>query len=184
MSKLILSVNVTLDGNADHYVAIADDEMHRYVTGLLENADAVLFGRETFLLFRDYWPRAVSDPSLPEPILEFARKINDIPKIVFSNSMRNPGWKNTQLITGNSAEEINKLKQSGDQTLLIFGSLKLSGDLIGYNLVDDFIILMQPMFSGKGVKLFDKLSKKLNLELLSVKNFRSGVVVLHYQLKT
>ncbi|HUX14104.1 MAG TPA: hypothetical protein VMW87_13830 [Spirochaetia bacterium] len=49
MSKLVLSINVSLDGFADHTVAVtADDELHDFFSGLLETTDTALFGRVTY----------------------------------------------------------------------------------------------------------------------------------------
>src|SRR5512135_315231 len=98
MRKLIFQINISLDGFADHTVAIADDELHDFSTDMLNNIDTILFGRVTYQLFESYWPLAPNDPEATKSIVEFADKINAIPKIVFSNTLQDVGWNNTKLV--------------------------------------------------------------------------------------
>ncbi len=79
------SINVSLDGFADHMVALADDELHEFYTDQLNTTkDTALFGRITYQLFEGYWPLAANDPQSTKSEIEFAIKINSMPKIVFS----------------------------------------------------------------------------------------------------
>ncbi|HUI31965.1 MAG TPA: hypothetical protein VLX91_17275 [Candidatus Acidoferrales bacterium] len=48
MRKLILAINVSLDGFGDHTVAVADDELHEFYSGLLDTSDLAVFGRVTY----------------------------------------------------------------------------------------------------------------------------------------
>ena len=53
MRKLILSINMSLDGFADHTVAVAaDDELHEFFSGLLDDTDIALLGRVTYQLMK------------------------------------------------------------------------------------------------------------------------------------
>lgn len=57
--KVILAMNISVDGFADHTVAVAaDDELHDFFTDLLSNVDTILFGRVTYQLMESYWPHA------------------------------------------------------------------------------------------------------------------------------
>ncbi len=122
----------------------------------------------------------------PEPVKKWQIPKNYTTHIVksISQSLGKSGWKNTRVINGDAVNKAIEMKQKGDLILLIFGSHQLVKGLINHNLVDDSVILVQPMFTRRGEKLFEGLIKKIILELLSRKNFSSGVVVLHYKLKT
>jgi len=61
LRSLIVSINVTVEGCCDHAEVIADDELHRYATDLLDDSDGLLFGRVTYELFESYWPFVASD---------------------------------------------------------------------------------------------------------------------------
>ena len=180
MRKLIFQVNISLDGFADHTVAVADDELHNFSTDLLNNIDAILFGRVTYQLFESYWPLAPNDPEATQSIVEFANKINEIPKIVFSNTLQDVGWNNTKLVKGNMAEEVLKLKQGAGKDLSV-GGLNLARSLTNLSLIDDYWILIHPIIVGKGRRLFDGINERLDLKLVDSQKFHSGVVALHYQ---
>lgn len=180
MRKLIFQINISLDGFADHTVAIADDELHDFSTDMLNNIDTILFGRVTYQLFESYWPLAPNDPEATKSIVEFADKINAIPKIVFSNTLQDVGWNNTKLVRGNIAEEVLKLKQMTGKDLSV-GGLNLARSLTNLSLIDDYWILVHPVIVGKGRRLFDGIHESLTLKLVDSQKFHSGVVALHYQ---
>lgn len=82
MRKLIMQMNVSIDGFADHQAAIADDELHEFAAHILDNLDIVLFGRVTYQLMERYWPHAHNDPGATRSMIEFANKFNAIPRAV------------------------------------------------------------------------------------------------------
>jgi hypothetical protein len=47
LRKLIFSINITIDGFADHTAMIADEELHDFFTNLLSTVDTILYGRKT-----------------------------------------------------------------------------------------------------------------------------------------
>jgi len=181
MRKVILLLNVSLDGIADHTVTIADDELHTFATKLINHLDAILFGRTTYQLFQDFWPTATENPELPESMLAFAQKINTIPKIVFSRTLSEVNWNNTRLVKRYMVEEVLRMKRQPGSDIGIFGSLNTATMLINQGLVDDFWLLVHPVILGKGERMFDGLHNKHNLKLADTQTFNSGVVVLHYQ---
>lgn len=123
MKKLIFAINITIDGFADHTAVIADDEPHDFYTNLLNDADTLLFGRKTYQLMESYWPQAQNDPQATKSMIEFANKINSLPKIVFSKTLHTAEWSNTKIVEENIVEEVQKLKnqygfsQTGDNLL-------------------------------------------------------------------
>ncbi len=179
MRKLISSINISLDGYADHTVAIADAELHDFSTAQLDTIGTVLFGRVTYQLFVDYWPKAEADPNATPSEVAFARKINAIPKIVISNTLRRADWNNTKLIKGDLVEEVTKLKQESGKDLSV-GGLSLIQALTRAGLIDEYWLLIQPLTVGKGRPYWDGLQGQVSLRLASTQTFRSGVVVLHY----
>lgn len=72
-------MNISLDGFADHTVAVAaDDELHDFVTDAFENVDTVLFGRVTYQLMESYWHNA------DEEFNEFAiRQLDETGTLLF-----------------------------------------------------------------------------------------------------
>lgn len=109
MRKIIAAFNMTLDGICDHTAGIPDQEIHSHYTDLLNQADAILYGRITFHLM-EYWLPYVRNPSGEKSMDDFARAIDKIPKIVFSHSLKDIVWKSATLAVGELGKEVQKLK--------------------------------------------------------------------------
>jgi dihydrofolate reductase len=180
LRKLVFAINVTLDGFADHQVMIADDELHEFFTDLLRRSDAALYGRVTYELLADYWPLAPDLPTSTPSEIEFANEVNRIPKVVFSKTLEKAEWNNTRLVKGDAIEEIRKLKAQPGKDLQV-GGLSLVSNLTNLNLIDEYWLLVHPIVSGKGRRLFNELHQRVSLKLLETKTLHSGVVALHYQ---
>src|SRR5579859_6865354 len=111
MRKLIAAINMTVDGFCDHTSAIADDELHQHYNELVSNAGTMLWGRITYQLMENYWPALVKNPTGNKAMDDFAVLADNIPKIVFSCTLKSVNWKNTTLKKEITKEEIIKLKQ-------------------------------------------------------------------------
>src|SRR2546428_4501903 len=104
MGRLIVSMNVTLDGCCDHTQVIADEELHHYASELLDQADAALYGRLTYQLMERFWPAVARSGAGPQAIVEFARKLDCKPKYVVSRTLDQVSWQNSFLLKGPVAE--------------------------------------------------------------------------------
>src|SRR6188768_404451 len=113
MRKLIAAINMTLDGIFDHTAGIPDDEIHQHYTDLLNNSGTILYGRITYQLM-EYWRTILENPSDKKSMNDFAAAIDKIPKIVFSNTLKNVEWKSAKLANRNIEEEVAELKQSSN----------------------------------------------------------------------
>lgn len=183
MRKLIAAINMTLDGFCDHTAVIADDEIHQHYNELLSNADALLFGRITFQLMESYWPSVVTNPTGNKPMDEFAVLIDNISKIVFSRTLKNVDWKNTQLKKEVIKEEVLELKQSrnGGSKNILVGSPSLIVALTHLDLIDEYQLNVQPVVLGSGLPLFKNVTDRIDLKLLRTKTFGCGAVTLYYE---
>ncbi len=180
MRKLIAAINITIDGFCDHTAAIADDELHQHYNELLKNASDILFGRITFQLMESSWPPIFLNPTGNKPTDEFATIIENISKIVFSNTLKTVDWNNTKLETGNLEEVIMKLKQQKGKNILV-GSRSLIVALMKLNLIDEYHLCVQPIILGNGLKLFQNMNERIDFKLLATKSFGSGAIVLYYE---
>lgn len=181
MGKIIMFNLVTIDGffaGADRGLEWhrVDDEFRVFAADQLDKAAGLMFGRITYQMMADYWPRQeaiANDPRISE-------KMNSLPKMVFSKTLSNAKWKNTLLMDGELEFEINKLKQTNFE-YLIFGSADLCSSLAELGLIDEFRILIIPTILGQGIPLFKPKNKLEKLELVGTRIFHSGNVLLCYQ---
>ena len=180
MRKLIAAINMTLDGFCDHTAMIADDEIHQHYNELLSNSGVLLYGRITYQLMESYWPNVVKNPTGNKPTDEFAVLIDNIPKIVFSRTLKNVDWKNTTLKKEVIKEEVLELKQQTGKNILV-GSPSLIVALTKLDLVDEYQLGVQPIVLGSGLPLFKNVTDRINLKLLKTKTFGCGAIILYYE---
>jgi dihydrofolate reductase len=185
MRKLIAAINMTLDGFCDHTAGIADDETHHHYSELVRSAGALLYGRITYQLMESYWPAVVKNPTGNKPTDEFAVAIQDVPKIVFSRTLKSAdpiitGWKNVTLATRGLKEEVLELKQQAGKDVFA-GSPSLIAALTQLGLIDEYQLAIHPVILGSGLPLFKNITDSVNLKLLKTKTFKCGAVIHYYE---
>ena len=179
MRPLRYSINVTLDGCCDHRAGIANEDVHRIATENISRADALIFGRVTYELM-EYWREP--DPGRPDWMQPFARTINSKKKYLVSSTRDQVDW-NTELIRGDVGNAVQQLKEQPGNGLLT-GGLTLPLALAELGLIDEYEFIVQPRLTGHGPKLFEGLSKYVDLNLVSREELPSGMVAMRYEPKT
>ena len=112
-----------------------DNETRTFVDQVYQRADAFLFGRRTYDIFAGYW--GVMDPG-SGPI---ADALNTKPKYVVSNTLTEPGWADTTVLSGDLAAAIGELKAKPEGELQVHGSGALTRWLLENDLVDEMNLL-------------------------------------------
>jgi len=183
MGLLTFALNVTLDGCCDHREGIADDDMLRYYTRLMDAAGGMLWGRTTYEMMESAWPAVARDPKAPRAFRDWARKLEVKPKYVVSTARRDFLWKNTLRVEGELGPAVAALKKRTPRGLLA-GSPMLSAALEKLGLIDEYRLMVHPILAGHGPTLFAgrDLSPR-RLTLVGSRRFESGAVALHYRRK-
>lgn len=171
---------MTLDGFCDHTAMIADDELHQHYNELLRNAGTLIYGRITYQLMESYWPSVVKNPTGNKPTDEFAVLIDNIPKLVFSRTLKTVVWKNARLATRGIKDEILELKQQDGKDIFV-GSPGLIVASMQLDLIDEYQLCVHPVIAGKGLPLFKNINERKTLKLIKTKTLRSGQITLYYQ---
>ncbi len=183
--SVIAFMHVSLDGFVANrrgemdWITI-DDEIFKDAIELSDLADTALFGRVTYQMMESYWPTVLSNDSSTRLELQHARWMENISKIVVSSTLEKANWNNTRLIKDHIAREILELKHRPGRNIMIFGSPGLTHSLMEWGLVDEYRININPVVLRGGIPLFS-VPARINLKLLATKNFKSGVVGLHYK---
>lgn len=180
MRKLILGFYVSVDGKSadadngirDVMMRVDDDEQEKYFVDQLWEAGAFLMGRNSWEAMAAFWPTS-DHPS--------AKAMNEIPKVVFSRTLKSAdSWPETRIASGDTVEEINKLKAEPGKDLVAAGGTEFLHSLIKLGVVDEFRLWVLPAATGKGAPLFPELDQPLNLRLVKSTAFPSGVLELRY----
>jgi dihydrofolate reductase len=111
---------------------------------------------------------------------DFAVAIENVPKVLFSHSVKSVTWHNARLATKDLKEEVLELKQQPGKDIFV-GSPSLINELTKLNLVDEWQLCVHPVITGKGMKLFKDLPEPIVFNLLKTQRFKtSGHVVFYY----
>jgi dihydrofolate reductase len=174
MARLILQMGISIDG----FVAAPDgsqpwlggpedDAAKQWKLDTVRGADAHLMGRVTYLEMAAHWPGSEST---------YAAPMNDIPKVVFSKTLRRAEWTETRIASGRLNEEIESIKARPGGYVIAYGGAGFARALIRGGLVDEYRLNVQPAALGTGLPIFTELPRPLELELVEARPFAGGNV--------
>lgn len=193
MRKIISFMHISLDGfvagpNGEMNWIKVDEEIFDHVGKRISKTDTALYGRVTYQMMENYWPTAGDKPGASRHDIEHSDWYKKVHKLVLSKTMKEAGpmatgLANTEIISDNIPDRINELKQSaggGSEEILLFGSPTATHALIQLNLIDGYWLFVNPVILGKGIPLFTGIKEKIKLNLLTSRQFNSGVTELSY----
>jgi dihydrofolate reductase len=146
-----------------------------FVYEIYRRADAFLFGRWTYELTAGNW--GVRE-DLEDPIVG---ALNTRPKYVASNTLTDPRWANTTVLSGDVAAAIRELKAKPAGELQVHGSGVLTRWLLENDLVDEINLLICPVVVGQGTRPFPDTGPDLALELVDSRSAPKGVTLQVYR---
>jgi dihydrofolate reductase len=153
-----------------------DEEAATYLGGIYQRTDAFLFGRRTYEIFAGSWG-TWEDPG-DSPIWT---ALNTKPKYVASNTLTDPKWADTTVLSGDLEAAIGKLKARPAGELQVHGSGSLVRWLFNNQLVDEMILLTYPVVVGQGKRLFSDAGPDTALELVDSRSTPGGVTIQVYR---
>jgi dihydrofolate reductase len=152
-----------------------DEESMNWVMGGILEAGGFILGRRTYEIFARYWPNA------PEEQQTVARPINTLPKYVASRTLTEPlQWENSRLLQGGVSEAVQRLKEEGGKDLQVIGSTELVRTLMDSRLIDEFRLMIDPLFLGGGKRFFSEDDALRPLRLVASKVTTTGAVLATY----
>ncbi len=182
MRKVLVAINLTLDGFCDHTAVNPSEEVQDFFNKIFDNVEISIMGRITYQLMDPYWPTIARNKVGSPSEIRFAERFDKIHKILVSKSIDHVDWVNTEIINDNLKETVIDLKNGTGKDILIGGTTLISY-LTEENLIDEFIFVIHPVILGAGKRLFNESIKKDNLTLINSTTFDSGAIALHYKVK-
>jgi dihydrofolate reductase len=182
MRRLVVFNNLSLDGfftdrNSDISWIQKDAELAAFAAENAKTGGALLFGRKTYELMAGYWPTPAAAKN--DPIM--AKRMNALPKIVFSRTLGKASWSNTELAQDDLLDAVRKMKQQPGNHMAILGSGTIVAQLTAHGLIDEYQVMVNPVVLGKGRTMFDGIKEKLTLKLTKTRTFTNGNVLLCYE---
>jgi dihydrofolate reductase len=152
-----------------------DDLSMNWVLENVAGAGGFLLGRRTYEAFAGHWPSASHEE---QPL---AQPLNTKPKYVASTTLIDPlEWQNSTVLEGDVAQAVTTLKREDGDDLLVIGSTKLVQTLIEHDLVDEFRVMIDPLFVGGGKRIFRDDGALRPLRLVDSQVVTTGAIIATY----
>ena len=184
MRKLTVFNFITLNGfykgkNEDISWHKHGDEESAFAAEGSKSGSVLLFGRVTYQMMESYWPTQMAKQNSPD----VAEGMNQSEKIVFSRTLKNTNWDNSRIVRTNPVEEVKRMKKENGSDLTVLGSGTIVTQLAENNLIDTYMLMVDPVVLGEGTPIFQGIKQQPDLKLIDTRKFKSGVVLLTYNPK-
>lgn len=173
MRSLLLNLTTSLDG----FIAAPDEgidwiqppppEIPADYLKLMESVDAFVMGRATYEL----------SLRIPGGLDVFEEKR----VYVFTSRTDLDSREGVEFIHADAAPFVEQLKQGPGGTIWLFGGGQLATALASAGLIDDFLVVVQPILLGDGIRLWRGGAAPQELELVYAREWAGGLVELRYR---
>jgi dihydrofolate reductase len=146
------------------------------IGGVMDASEALLFGRRTWQSMAAAWPARAGDP--------YADQMNAITKYVASRTLTADEltWSNSMLLPADDAlGGVRELRDREGKDVQIWGSATLARQLVEQDLVDEYVLMIEPVLLGGGKSVFPGDGKARPLQLVSAVTTQTGVVICTYR---
>lgn len=173
MRRLLLNLTTSLDG----FIADKDEgidwilpppaEVPADYLALMETVDALVMGRATYeLSLRISGGTEVFDG---KRVYVVTSRLDFAPR------------EGVEFVHGDPVPFVEGLKQQSGSTIWLFGGGQLATALSSAGLIDDYLIVIQPVLLGDGVRLWREGMAPQELELAHAREWPGGLVELMYR---
>lgn len=168
MRRIILGLAVSLDGfiegpHGEYDWCFTDQDYG--MSDFLKRIDAIFMGRKSFELTlkqgeENLWI--------------------GMDTYVFSNSLKEVESPNVKLVAGDVVSFVREIKQTKGKDIWFFGGSQLLTTFMNEGLIDEYWLSVHPVILGSGKPLFQNVTARKNLKLVSHKVYETGLVSLKY----
>jgi dihydrofolate reductase len=152
------------------------DVMGAVVDEYSQRSEVLLQGRRTYQVSAAAWPQRGGDP--------FSDWINRAQKYVVSNTLSDSDltWQPTTIIRPEDlVERVSAMRERPGGDIYIYGSLTVVRALLAEGLVDELVLMIEPITLGGGKTLFPDDGEARKFELISAQTAKTGVQVCRYR---
>ncbi len=185
--RFIAAMQVTLDGyilgpegESDWVDSWADG------LGLLPPVDAFVLGGGMFLEYEAFWTAIREDAAGASELLgralypremDYANLAAATPHLVLSTTLTDVAWPTARIVRG--VDEL--LGTLGEGNVYVVGGPGLVRSLIDEGVLDELRLIVHPIAVGAGTRLFDGITRRQPLELVSSQATAAGRLNLTYR---
>jgi dihydrofolate reductase len=176
MRRLVLKMSVSVDGfvgtdsgSVDWIFPSLTDDAAAWEVDTLRQAGTHIMGRATYQDMAAHWPTSTE---------VFAAPMNEIPKVVFSQTLTDTDWAGSRVANGDLVTEIARLEHEPGKDILAHGGAGFARSLSRLRLVDEYRLLVHPVVLGSGLPMF---ADPMNLRLIGTTAFSGGAIAHVYR---
>ncbi len=110
--------------------------------------------------------------------------MNEVQKYVASRTLSEDDltWNNSSLLPADDAlGAIRELREKDGGPMQVMGSASLATQLVQHDLVDEYRLMLEPILLGGGKRIFPDDGQARPLELASVTQAGTGVLICTYR---
>ena len=175
MRNVVLMMSTSVDGYVagpqGHAGAVQEPaELSQWKLDRIRRAGTHLMGRVTYEEMAGFWPTSTDD---------YAAPMNEIPKVVFSKTLTEATWPESSIARGDLAEEIAALRAQPGGEMIAWGGATFAQALSRAGLVDEYVLVINPVVLGGGLPMFADLPAALRLELAEARVFDSTALHIY-----
>lgn len=189
MRKVLLYMTMTFDGffcgpngELDWMSQAPDQELNDDTVALFQGIDSGFIGYPTASGMIPYWLNVAKNPSASKEERAIAQAVNKLHPFILSRKEEQLEWENTKLLVVKGdhdlVEVVNKIKQQPGKDLGVPGGIRTAQTFVRLGLIDEYVLMVHPVAIGNGKRVF---MDRVNLELVSTKTYKSGVMCVCYR---
>jgi dihydrofolate reductase len=184
MATLVYSAITSLDGfvadrDGRFDWSVPDPEVHRRINDLHRDVGTYLYGRRLYDVLVAWETMDTADE--PPEIQDYARLWRAAHKVVYSTTLSEPRSARTQVEPTFDPEAVRRLLAGSAHDVLI-GGPHLAAHAFRAGLVGEVHLFVSPALVGGGTRALPR-DVRIDLELVDVERFGSGVAHLHHRVR-
>jgi dihydrofolate reductase len=187
--RVFLYMTMTFDGflsgphnELDWFRPGQDDEANGDILKILDSADSLMMGYPTAPGMMVYWKEVGEKKADPRWMLDIADAMDSKHVFMISNKDEDLKIENAELVVAKNDKEltsaVKQLRESKGGNICILGGVRTAQNLSRLDLIDEYILMVQPVAIAQGKPLF---ISKMRLKFVSSKSYDSGAVQLRYR---
>lgn len=187
--KVFLYMTMTCDGyfagprgELDWMSQTPDQELTDDVVAYFQGIDRGFIGYPTASGMIPYWLNVAQNPSASEGERAIAQAVNSLHPFVVSRQEEKIEWEHAELLVVKSdtelVEAVKKIKRQPGKNLGVPGGIRTAQTFVRLGLIDEYVLMVHPVAIGNGQRIF---TNRVNLELVSTKTYKSGVMRVCYR---
>lgn len=114
----------------------------------------------------------------------FGWAYGDKPVFVLTHSALPRNRETVELVSGDLAELVNGRLRAMYRNIWVAGGGALAGELLRLGLADEIAYTIAPTLIGDGIPFFQGIEKDIQLHLLEVKAYKSGMVAMRHEVRS